>query len=124
MGVYELRSNPTTKLIGNGKLGNTVKKPVVSSAVTRFYKTDGAEAWNMRFMAVLFRGRVYVGTPRHKDAIDLAFAGMTHHTKRRVSNRIADGKEAMLFGTAKGDGTDWEHDPEYQDARMLMYGFD
>lgn len=77
-----------------------------------------------RFPAVLFRGRVYVACPRHMDAINLAFDGMSQHQKYRVSNLIADGKETMLFGSAEGDGSDWEHNAEYQAARMVMYGFD
>lgn len=97
-----------------------MKKPVASPEVVKFFTEDP----NMRHNAILFRNRVYVACPRHMDAIRLAFAGMTHLTKRRISNNIADGKETMLFGTAKGDGSEWEHDAEYQDARMTMYGFD
>ena len=78
----------------------------------------------MRYTAVMFRGRVYVGSPRHQDAINLAFAGMTDHQAHRVTNRIADGKEKMLFGSALGDGSDWRWDEEYQNARMTMYGFE
>jgi hypothetical protein len=73
--------------------------------------------------AVKFRNKVYIGNPRHKDAIDLAFAGMTQHQKFRACNRIADGKETILFGWV--DGCDnWEPDPRWQSARMIMYGFD
>lgn len=96
------------------------RKPVVSSAAAAFF----AETPDMRFTAILFRGQVFVACPRHLDAINLAFDGMTHHTKRRIANRVADGKEAMLFGSAKGDGSEWEWNEEFQGARMLMYGFD
>lgn len=82
---------------------------------------ESPELWHT---AVLFRGRVYVACPRHLDAINLAFDGMTTHQKHRVSNRIADGRETMLFGSAKGDGSDWEWDEGFQAARMSMYGFD
>lgn len=78
----------------------------------------------MSLPAVLFRGKVYVGDPRHKDAIDKAFAGMSQHQLVRVCHRIMDGKETILFGRAEADGTAWEHDQEYQAARMRMYGFD
>lgn len=74
--------------------------------------------------AVLFRGKVYVGDPHHRDAIDQAFKGMSDHESWRVSNRIADGKEVMLFGWSCADGSEWDHDKEYQDARMTMYGFE
>lgn len=98
-------------------------KAVVSPEVTAFWETDGAKDFNPRYPAVLFRNRVYVSTPRHLDAINLAFAGMTELGKYRVSCRIADGKEKLLFGSASGDGSNWEHGEEYQDARMTMYGF-
>lgn len=98
-------------------------RAVVSESVSNFW-TEDAGALNTRYTAIKFRGKIYVAAPRHMDAINLAFAGMTHLQKRRVSNRIADGKETMLFGSAKGDGTEWEWNEEFQDARMLMYGFD
>ena len=98
-------------------------RAVVSEQVKEFY-TEDAIAFDPRYPAVRFRGKVYVATPRHMDAINLAFAGMTQMQKHRVSNRIADGKETMLFGTAKGDGTGWEWNEEFQGARMIMYGFD
>lgn len=98
-------------------------RAIVSEQVKEFH-TEGAQAFDPRYPAVKFRGRVYVGTPRHMDAINLAFAGMTQLQKRRVSNRIADGKETMLFGSAKGDGAEWEWNEEYQAARMIMYEFD
>lgn len=93
---------------------------VVSQEVAAFF----AEAPEQRHNAVKFRGRVFVACPRHMDAITLAFDGMTDLQKHRVSNRIADGKETMLFGTAFGDGSAWEWHEEYQNARMKMYGFD
>lgn len=96
---------------------------VISEMVRECY-TEGARAFDPRYPAVTFRGKIYVSTPRHIDAINLAFAGMTDLQKHRVSNRIADGKEKMLFGWAKGDGTGWEWNEEFQSARMQMYGFD
>lgn len=98
-------------------------RAVVSEQVKEFY-TEGAQAFDPCYPAVKFRGKVYIATPRHMDAINLAFAGMTHMQKRRVSNRIADGKETMLFGSAKGDGTDWKWNEDTQSARMIMYRFD
>ena len=83
-----------------------------------------AEDPTMRFNAVRFRGRVYVTSPRHMDAVNLAFAGMTALQKWGVGNRIADGKEELLFGTALGDGSEWEWDERQQNARLKMYGFD
>lgn len=97
-----------------------MKHPSVSKDVAEFFAEDS----EMRHTAVLFRNRVYVACPRHLDAIRLAFAGMTEIQKHRVSNRIADGKETMLFGSAYGDGGGWEHQGEFQNARMIMYGFD
>jgi hypothetical protein len=76
-----------------------------------------------RLPAILFRRKVYVGDPRHLDAIKKAFAGMSHHQQRRISNRIADGKESMLFGWVD-EGGEWEPEPEFQEARMIMYGFE
>jgi hypothetical protein len=98
-------------------------RAVVSEKVREFH-TEGAQAFEPRYPAVKFRGKVYIATPRHMDAINLAFAGMTHMQKRRISNRIADGKETMLFGSAKGDGSEWEWNEEFQGARMIMYGFE
>lgn len=95
-------------------------KPVVCPVTKKFF----AENPEQIFTAVRFRGRVYVGSPRHKDAINLAFAKMTDLAANRVSHRIAEGKEQMLFGTAFGDGTGWEWNEEFQDARMNMYGFE
>ena len=96
-------------------------RAVISKDVADFSET---EIPDQRYTAVLFRGRVYVAAPRHLDAINLAFSGMTFQQKRRVSNRIADGKEKMLFGSAKSDGSEWEWNEEFQNARMVMYGFD
>lgn len=98
-------------------------RAVVSEQVKEFH-TEGAQAFDPRYPAVKFRGKLYVGTPRHMNAMNLAFAGMTDQQKRRVANRIADGKEEMLFGSAKGDGSEWEWNQEFQGARMLIYGFD
>lgn len=95
-------------------------KPVVCPVTAKVF----VESPDLRFNAILFRGRVYVGSPRHRDAINLAFAKMSDHQARRVGDRIADGKEKMLFGTALGDGTEWEWCEEFQDARMNMYGFE
>ncbi len=96
------------------------RNPVVAVEAAAFF----AEAPEQRHNAVLFRGRVYVACPRHMDAINLAFAGMTEMQRHRVCNRIADGKEKMLFGTALGDGSGWEWDQKQQAPRMVMYGFD
>lgn len=30
----------------------------------------------------------------------------------------------MLFGHALGDGSEWEWNKEFQEARMTMYGFE
>lgn len=97
-----------------------VKRPIVCPIVAGFF----SETPEQRHNAILFRNRIYVAAPRHMDAINLAFAGMTQIQRHRVSNRIADGKEKMLFGTALGDGSAWEWDEKYQNARMAMYGFD
>lgn len=78
----------------------------------------------LRHCAILFRRRVYVADPRHMDCINLAFAGMTQLQKHRVGNRITDGKEKMLFGSALGDGSDWRWNKGQQSVRMSMYGFD
>ncbi len=97
-----------------------MKRAAVCPMVAKFFAEDAAQ----KHMAVLFRGRIYVAAPRHLDAINLAFASMTQHEKHRVSLRIADGKEKMLFGTALGDGSGWDWSEEYQNTRMLMYGFE
>lgn len=95
-----------------------MKRPVISPEINIETENPG-----QIYPAVLFRRCVYVGAPRHMDAINLAFAGMTHLQKRHVSNQIADGKETMLFGWASSAG-EWQDQPEYQGARMIMYGFD
>ncbi len=96
----------------------------MSAVVSELVATFFAEAPEQRFTAVKFRGKFYVAAPRHLDAINLAFAGMTNLQKHRVSNRIADGKEELLFGTTRGDGSDWEWNEEFQNARLHMYGFE
>jgi hypothetical protein len=98
-------------------------RAVVSDIVAASFAEDG-DTIDVRYTAVQFRGKIYVAAPRHLDAIKLAFAGMTPMQRHRVSNRIADGKETMLFGSANGDGSGWEWNEEFQDARMVMYGFD
>jgi len=77
----------------------------------------------LRHPAVKFRRKVYVGHPRHLDAIHKAFEGMSEHTVRRIYNRIADGKEEIVFGFACEDGSDW-YEADMQSARKLMYSFD
>lgn len=74
-------------------------------------------------VAIRFRRKVYVASPRHQDAINVAFAGMTQHQIRRVYDRVADGKEEIVFGFAYNDGSEFEPS-ESQDARKMMYGFD
>lgn len=73
--------------------------------------------------AVLFRRGLYIAGPFHQDAINLAFAGMTDLQKQHVSIRIGDGKESMLFGCARADGSNWEWDEVRQGVRLTMYGF-
>ena len=102
-----------------GMSERAAKPPVVCKVTAAFFAEDPT----LRCNAILFRGRVYVGSPRHMDAINLAFASMTDMQKHRIGNRIADGKEKMLFGTALGDGSEWEWDKDLQSARMRMYGF-
>jgi hypothetical protein len=97
-----------------------MKPPLVSPEAIAFFEENS----ETRFNAVMFRGRVYVSCPRHMDAVNLAFGGMSDLQKHRIGNRIADGKERMLFGTARGDGTEWKWDQDQQNARMRMYGFD
>jgi hypothetical protein len=98
-------------------------RAVIDKIVAASFDEDRG-AVDVRYTAILFRGKVYVSAPRHLDAINLAFAGMSRHQKWVVGNRIADGKETMLFGSAKGDGSEWEWNEEFQEARMTMYGFD
>lgn len=99
-----------------------MKRPaaIVCATTAKFFAEDPAQ----RHTAVLFRRRVYVASPRHMDAVNLALAGMTEIQKRHVCNRIADGKEKILFGSALANGTGWEWNEEFQNARMTMYGFD
>ena len=75
-----------------------------------------------RLKAVMFRRKIYVGE-NHKDAIDLVFSGMSDLAVQRLSDRIADGKEFLLFGYAKADGSDWLEGSS-QEARKIMYGFE
>ena len=72
--------------------------------------------------AVLFRRKVYVVGPNHKDAIDAAFAKFTEHQAHRITLRIMDGKEDIVFGFAYIDGTDFKA-CDIQSARKRMYGF-
>ncbi len=77
----------------------------------------------MKFPAVLWRRRVYVGRPRHQDAINAAFAKLSNLQKRKAYDRVADGKENIIFGFAFHDGEDFKPS-DMQDARKRMYGFD
>jgi hypothetical protein len=72
--------------------------------------------------AVLFRRKVFVVGPNHKDAIDAAFAKFTEHQAHRVTLRIMDGKEDIVFGFAYIDGTGFKPS-DMQSARKRMYGF-
>jgi len=76
----------------------------------------------IRHPAVKFRGKIFVGYPRHQDAINLAFAGLSQHQIGRIFDRIAEGKEDIVFGFACDDGSDWIVS-DTQDARKTMYGF-
>lgn len=51
----------------------------------------------MSVPAVKFRRKVYVGEPRHKDAINKAFAGMPKSAVWRAYDRIRDGKESIVL---------------------------
>lgn len=73
--------------------------------------------------AVLFRKKVYVAGPYHKDALDLTFRGFSAHQCHRIYNRVADGKEEIVFGFAFDDGTEFMPS-SMQEARKAMYGFD
>lgn len=75
-----------------------------------------------RYPAVRLRRKIYVAGPRHQDALNVAFSGMSKHAVHRLHNRVMDGKENIVFGFACEDGSDW-HESEMQDARKLMYGF-
>lgn len=95
-------------------------KSVICPITAAFF----VETPEMRFTAIVFRNKIYVASPRHLDAINLAFKDMTQITKHRVNNRIANGNEKLLFGSAFGDGSNWEWEKKHQAARMEMYGFD
>lgn len=73
--------------------------------------------------AIKFRRKVYVSRPFHADAIATALKGMSELSVRRVYNRIAEGKEDIVFGYAYDDGTEFE-ETTMQNARKIMYGFD
>src|SRR6201988_771266 len=73
--------------------------------------------------AILFRRKVYVVSPNHKDAIDLAFKGMSPHQIGRICDRIAAGKEDIVFGFAYIDGSEFKS-TDMQSARKRMYGLD
>jgi hypothetical protein len=73
--------------------------------------------------AVLFRGRIYVGLMRHNEAIEAAFSGLTEREKRRAGNRIADGKEELIFGFAFWDGAEFIA-TDSQGGRKVLYGFE
>lgn len=75
-----------------------------------------------RKCAIKFRRKIYVG-PHHKDAIDLAFAGMTDLSVSNISDRIADGKEELIFGYAHENGSDFVIS-DSQEGRKIMYGFE
>lgn len=73
--------------------------------------------------AIKFRRKIYVSRPFHQDAINVALKGMSPLSIRRVYDRIADGKEEIIFGYAYEDGSEFEP-TTMQGARKLMYGFD
>lgn len=75
-----------------------------------------------RKCAIKFRRKIYVGE-HHKDAIDLAFAGMSQITISRLSDKIAKGKEPLIFGYAYDDGSDFIIS-DSQEGRKIMYGFE
>ena len=92
---------------------------MISKSVAVFF----AENPEQLFTAIKFRGRVYVASPRHQDAINLAFAGMTKIGCDRIVSRIAEGRETLRFGSARGDGSEWVDEAKYHSARMQIYGF-
>lgn len=94
-------------------------KAVICPITANFFAEDQTQ----RFTAIIFRNKIYVASPRHLDCINLAFKGMTENAKNNISNRIANGKEKILFGSALGDGSEWEWDKKSQNPRMEMYGF-
>lgn len=75
-----------------------------------------------RLKAVKFRRKIYVGET-HKDAIDLAFAGMSDLTVRNIAHKIGDGKEELIFGYAYPDGSDFIIS-DSQEGRKIIYGFE
>lgn len=75
-----------------------------------------------RLKAIMFRRKIYVGE-NHKDAIDLAFASMSDLTVRNLCDKIAANKEALVFGYAYADGSDFVIS-DSQEARKIMYGFE
>ena len=75
-----------------------------------------------RKCAVKFRRKIYVGL-HHKDAINLAFSGMSDMTVRHISDKIADGKESLIFGYAYEDGSGFVIS-DSQEGRKIMYGFE
>lgn len=74
----------------------------------------------LRHPAIKFRRKIYVAGPRHQDAINLAYKGMSSHAQRRAEDRVAEGKETIIFGFACEDGSDWI-DSDMQAARIRMY---
>lgn len=75
-----------------------------------------------RKCAVKFRRKVYVGL-HHKDALDLAFAGMTSLTYYNIVDRVVEGKEELIFGHAYDDGSEFIV-ADNQEGRKMMYGFE
>lgn len=71
--------------------------------------------------AVFWRGNLYIGYPRHQEAINAAFKGMPKSAIFRAYCRVMDGKEDIIFGWINDVG-EFETD-EYQQARKTMYGF-
>lgn len=48
---------------------------------------------------------------------------MSWHAKHRIYIRVFECKEDIIFGSATLEGKKFKADPEFQDARKLMYGF-
>lgn len=71
--------------------------------------------------AVLFRGKVHVGET-HNEAVHAAFKRFTDQTALRVTWRIMDGKENIVFGYANRDTSGWLECGQ-QEVRKEMYGF-
>lgn len=78
--------------------------------------------------AVLFRRKVYVAplehdaSSHHMAAMNVAFAGMSDLTVRRIYDRVEAGKENIVFGYAFEDGSEFVP-TGLQDGRKRMYGF-